>query len=152
MLLGEIIEKYRLEHGLSQRQFAQRCHLSNGYIAMIEKNRNPQTGEPIIPTLTVLMKIATAIGMNLDDMLHLMDDGFVSLAYDPAPSADADHVNSAFGSSLSPDEETLIKCFRALNDAAQQTALSVVTSLAQVPANIRAVDSGEEKDTSLSAG
>lgn len=45
MTLGEIIVKYRLEHGLSQRQFALRCGLSNGYIAMIEKNRNPATGK-----------------------------------------------------------------------------------------------------------
>lgn len=37
MTLGEFIRKYRSEHDLSQRQFALKCGLSNGYISMLEK-------------------------------------------------------------------------------------------------------------------
>ena len=37
MTLGEYIAAYRKEHGLSQRAFGRMCHLSNGYISMLEK-------------------------------------------------------------------------------------------------------------------
>jgi transcriptional regulator with XRE-family HTH domain len=41
MTLGEYIKKYRSEHGLSQRQFANLCGVSNGYASMLEKGMNP---------------------------------------------------------------------------------------------------------------
>jgi len=47
MTLVEIIIKYRTEHNLSQRAFAERCGVSNGYISMLEMNRNPSTEAPI---------------------------------------------------------------------------------------------------------
>lgn len=57
------MENYREEHGLSQRQFAQLCGLSNGFISMLEKNLNPKTGQPIVPSLANMQKLA--VGMNL---------------------------------------------------------------------------------------
>ena len=45
MKLSEIIKKYRKEHDLSQRQMGARCGLSTGYISLIEKEINPQTGK-----------------------------------------------------------------------------------------------------------
>ena len=51
MTLKDLVIKYRTENGLSQRQFALQCGLSNGYISMIERGVNPSTGEKITPTL-----------------------------------------------------------------------------------------------------
>lgn len=69
MTLGEIIKEYREKNGISQRRFAAMCGLSNGYISMLEKNCNPNTGEPLIPSLPALKAVASAIGITLDDLL-----------------------------------------------------------------------------------
>ena len=37
MTLKDLVIKYRADNGLSQRQFALQCGLSNGYISMLEK-------------------------------------------------------------------------------------------------------------------
>ena len=74
MILGEIITRYREEADLSQRQFALKCGLSNGYISMLEKNENPKTGQPIKPNIDQLNKIANAMGMTLADLLEKADD------------------------------------------------------------------------------
>jgi len=74
MTLVEIIIKYRTEHNLSQRAFAERCGVSNGYISMLEKNRNPSTEAPITPTLPTLRQIAKGLNMSLDELLALADD------------------------------------------------------------------------------
>ena len=43
MTIGKIIKNYREEKNMSQRQFARKCKLSNGYIAMLERGINPKT-------------------------------------------------------------------------------------------------------------
>lgn len=74
MTLKELIVRYRKEHNLSQRQFAVACDLSNGYISMIEREVNPQTGEKIVPTLIALKKLATGMNISLADLLVQVDD------------------------------------------------------------------------------
>lgn len=73
MTLGEIIRQFRQEHDLSQRQFAMRCGLSNGYIAMLEKNMNPKTGKPISVSLENLHDIASAMNMTADELMRMAD-------------------------------------------------------------------------------
>ena len=79
MTLGELIVQYRLDHNLSQRQFAKACDVSNGYISMLEKNKNPNTGLPLIPTLPVLKKIASGMGLSANELLLQADDMPVEL-------------------------------------------------------------------------
>lgn len=74
MTLSELIIEYRHEHGLSQRQMASQCGLSTGYISLIEKETNPQTGKPMVPSLTVLNKLAKGMAMTLDKLLSVCDD------------------------------------------------------------------------------
>ena len=74
MTLGEIVREYREEHGLSQRQFAVACDLSNGYISMLEKNVNPKTGQPMAPSLLAIKKIADVMHISLNDLLAQADD------------------------------------------------------------------------------
>ena len=73
MTLGEIIRQFRQERDLSQRQFAMRCGLSNGYIAMLEKNMNPKTGKPISVSLENLHDIASAMNMTADELMRMAD-------------------------------------------------------------------------------
>ena len=79
MKLSEIITNYRQEHGLSQRQFATKCGLSNGYIAMLEKESNPKTGKPIIPTLASLNQLAEGLGMTMTELFTVADDMPISI-------------------------------------------------------------------------
>lgn len=74
MTLGEYIIEYRQAHGLSQRQFAKQCDLTNGYINMIEAGINPKTKQPIVPSIASYKKIAQATGKSLHDLLSVIDD------------------------------------------------------------------------------
>lgn len=74
MTIGEIIKQYRKENGLSQREFAKRCGVSNGYISMIEIGVNPSTGEAPMPSLTALKGIAKGMNTTLQNLFSLADD------------------------------------------------------------------------------
>lgn len=82
MTLGEIIKNYREEHGLSQRNFAQKTGLTNGYISMLENNRNPKNGQPITPSIPTLMRLAKIMGITLHELLNKCDDMTVTLSDD----------------------------------------------------------------------
>lgn len=73
MTLGEIILQYREDHHMSQRQFALKCGISNGYIAMIEKNENPATGKPVIVSVEKVRAIASAMNMTSDELVRMVD-------------------------------------------------------------------------------
>lgn len=73
MTLGNIVKQYRSDNNLSMEEFAKRCSLSKGYISMLENGINPRNNKPIAPTLPSIMKIATAMNMDLDEFLKIMD-------------------------------------------------------------------------------
>ena len=75
MTIGEIIKKYREEHNLSQRQFAEKCNIS-----MLEKDKNPKTNEPIIPSLPALKRIADSMETSVNDLINMTDDMYVYLS------------------------------------------------------------------------
>lgn len=74
MTLGELIKEYRDKHGMSQRKFAIRCGLSNGYISMLEDGKNPKTGKPLVPKIDKLMLIADGLGCTLSDLMNTIED------------------------------------------------------------------------------
>ncbi len=80
MTIGEVIRKYREDHNLSQRQFALKCNISNGYISMLEKGINPKTNEPIMPSIAALKAISSAMNISLNDLLIQADDMPVNLS------------------------------------------------------------------------
>ena len=74
MKLGDLIREYREAHDLSQRQFANQCDLSNGYISILEKGINPSTGKPVTPTLPQLKKLADGMRITLSELFERADD------------------------------------------------------------------------------
>lgn len=79
MELKEYIRAYREAHDYSQRQFAEVCGLSNGYISMLERGVNPKTQQPVTPTLPVLKKLADGMGITLTTLFAEIDDMPVEL-------------------------------------------------------------------------
>lgn len=81
MTIGEIVKLYREEHGLSQRQFAERCgDITNGYVSMIEQGKNPSTGKPIVPSIEKVASLARAMGLTLHQLLDMSDDSPVTIS------------------------------------------------------------------------
>jgi len=114
MKLGEIIKSYRVDHGLSLRDFAKQSGVSNSYLSMLETGRQPSSGRPVVPTLTKLNQIAAAMNMRVDDLVAAVDDMPVAINDPVAPAA-------AF--SLSDLEEQIIIRFRALPDGEKNMIL-----------------------------
>lgn len=124
MTLSELIIKYRTTHGLSQREFASRCSVSAGYISLIEKEINPQTGKHMVPTLVVLNKLANAMGMDIDELLSVCDDMPVDI------SSDSNEANPI---TLTEHEVELVKSYRAHPEmqSAVDTLLGVTQKASQ---------------------
>lgn len=85
MKLGDLIREYRDSHELSQRQFANQCGLSNGYISILEKGVNPSTGKPVTPTLPQLKKLADGMSMTLSELFEQTDDMPIDLGANIMP-------------------------------------------------------------------
>lgn len=72
MTLGDIVKEYRTSHDLSMDAFASVCGLSKGYISMLEKNQNPQTKRPIIPSIDTYRRIAKGMGIPIEDLMGMV--------------------------------------------------------------------------------
>ena len=79
MELRTFINSYRKKHDLTMEEFAKLASLSKGYISMLERGYNPQTGKKIIPSISALNNIAKATETDLDYLLKVLDDIEVSL-------------------------------------------------------------------------
>lgn len=73
MKLSEIIRAYRKEHELSLRQFAHMCGLSHAVINNIEREKN-SNGDPFTPSFETLQKVASGMGISVNDLLRDMED------------------------------------------------------------------------------
>ena len=125
MTLKDLIIEYRNDHGLSQRQFATACGLSNGYISMLEKEMNPNTKLPVTPTLPKLKQLASGMGMSLTDLLVKVDDMPVELILD---DADSKKLVPAIEDELDAE---IMKIISGLTPEKKQQALSYIQYLAQ---------------------
>lgn len=79
MNIGEMIKLYRTKTKLSLRDFAEKCGTSHSYISMLENEKNSKTGEPIVPSLSALQKIAKGLEISLNELISICDDMPVSL-------------------------------------------------------------------------
>lgn len=122
MTIREIIIKYRNEHGLSQRKFAEICGISNGYISMLEKGENHKTKEPITPSIQMYKALATGMGMTLNDLLIMADDAPVFL--------DGDRERDALAGKDDIDRQ-IVSLLLSLSPAKKKEALWYLQSLSK---------------------
>ena len=74
MTLGELIRAYRSEHNMNMQEFADNCGLSKAYISILERNINPSTGKPPIPSLETIRSIAKTLHKDFNDVIAALDD------------------------------------------------------------------------------
>jgi transcriptional regulator with XRE-family HTH domain len=117
MKLSEIIIDYRNRMNISQREFSRRCGLSNVYISYIEKELNPKTQKPLIPTIEQYKKIADGLGLTLQGLFEILDDAPVDLST-PVSS-------DPFGD-LKDDEKRLVTAYRGATASAREIALETL--------------------------
>lgn len=73
MTLGEVIRRYREERGLSMDEFSKKSSLSKAYISILERNVNPSTGRPVVPSLETIKAVASVIGLDVNDLIDVLD-------------------------------------------------------------------------------
>ena len=103
MTLGELIKQYRLEHSLSQGDFARLSGFSRGYVSMLENNKNPQSGLPISLTLETMQRAACGMGISVNELFSLVDEQ-IDISVIPTST-------SSFA--LSPHERELVLSYRS---------------------------------------
>lgn len=129
MTLGEFIKAYREKNNLSQRQFADRSGVSNGYISMLEKNENPKTGQPLTPSMPVLKKIASALGMSVNELCSFVDD----MANDLGTTViDYEDAQEKLRIILSEDEYAMLRAFQSADARARKDALLLLKANVRV--------------------
>lgn len=100
MTIGEVIRDYCARHGLSFREFAIRCDISNGYISNLA-NGTPSrsSGKPLKVSPKTLSKLANGMNMTLDDLLNTLDSDSIipqQTAEEAIPAEYEDKYNAAF--------------------------------------------------------
>lgn len=73
MKIGEIVKKYRKEHGMSISKFAEKVGVSKGYISMLEREINPRNARPSSPTLVMARRLAEGMEIDLDEFIQMLD-------------------------------------------------------------------------------
>lgn len=73
MTLGQLIRDYRKQHHQTMEDFAQASGLSKAYISILERNRNPSTGQPAIPSAKTIQRVAKAMGQPVALLLSQLD-------------------------------------------------------------------------------
>lgn len=74
--LGKFLQDTRNEKNMSLRDFAKMLNISHSYLDKLEKSIDSKNNKEIEPTIITLEKIATALGLNLKELL--INVGYIS--------------------------------------------------------------------------
>ena len=67
---GELIFTERVRRNLSLREAAARIGISHTYLASLERDCDPRTGNPLTPSPDVLLKLCNAYGLANGELAH----------------------------------------------------------------------------------
>lgn len=87
---GEIVKAYREEHNLSMAEFANRAGISKAYIGVLERGENYETGKAVVPSIKMLSKLASAMGMTLSELLEAAPNSSIATTEREQPTATVD--------------------------------------------------------------
>ena len=112
MTLGDAIKQYRTEHRMSMDAFARASGLSKAYISILERNFNPTTQRPVVPSIVTFKCASMAMKIDLNDLLAMVDeDQPVYLSPEAEPNSEK---HSEVESPSTTDEEYDIESLRRI--------------------------------------
>ena len=119
MTLGECINNFLNEHDMSMRKFASLVGVSHAYISNIVNGKTSRGDSPT-PTITVYRNIASAMGIDVNTLISMVDD---EIAWGNNKTAtmsdgyDEKHriVNEMFDLCSSEDQDLVIDFLRRLS-------------------------------------
>jgi transcriptional regulator with XRE-family HTH domain len=137
MEIAVLLKQYREKTKLSLRDFADKCDVSHSYISMLENKKNSKTGEPIVPTLTMLNKISKGMGMSVNELINICDDIPISIVQANKNAPGENNLTEGEIAWLElyrmmPDEQTrailvnMVEQFTALSEDAQALVLRLL--------------------------
>jgi transcriptional regulator with XRE-family HTH domain len=120
MTLGDYIKSYREANQCSMDEFARRSGMSKAYVSILERNYNPSTQKPPVPSLETIMGVASVIGIDFDTLIASLDGGQkISLITKATPEADQ----------LSKEKRELIEQIMTLPEEKIRLLLQVAKSI-----------------------
>ena len=128
MKIGEVITKYREEHGISQRTFARRCGLSNAQVSFLERGYGAN-GKPFEPKYDTIRKVARAMGTTAEALIAECDDFMLDISDEPESKDDSlilgfmEEMRQK--NNLTDDERLLLDMFRTLTAEKQSELLRI---------------------------
>lgn len=141
MEIGFLIKQYRQNNNLTLRDFATLCGTSHSYISMLENKKNSKTGEPIVPTLTMLNKISQGMGMSVNDLINICDDIPISLAQEGKINLQlfAEKENSPEEPKLTEGEKEWLDLYRSLPEASRLQLSRSLKAFEMLPEHLQTV-------------
>lgn len=124
MTLGDFIRTYRAEHDMSMQDFSDRCGLSKAYISILERNINPASGKPPIPSLETIQAVARVMGVDFNTIISALDrDQKIALETSdavPTPTLKQDISSEANKYNTSLTFRAIVASLEQLNEDGQK--------------------------------
>ena len=99
-------------------EFAKRSGMSKAYVSILERNYNPSTKKPPVPSLETIMSVSSVIGIDFDTLITSLD-GEQKILLTPPKKTE----------SLSKEKQELIEQIKALPEEKVQLLLQLAKSL-----------------------
>ena len=87
MTLGEFIKKYRTDHDMSMDKFSELSGISKSYISLLEKNRHPKTGKPIMPSIKCIRQVSDCVHIDFNMLFSMLNGDEPLSEEEPAPTS-----------------------------------------------------------------
>lgn len=110
MKLGDVVRKYREDHGLSQVDFATRCGLSGVVISFIERGQR-SNGDPYLPKFETVRKLAIGMGMTAEALITQCEDFNLDI---PSVGMEETPFMKDWINSQSTDEIIMLQAYRMI--------------------------------------
>lgn len=109
MRLGEVVKNYLKEHDMSLRSFARLSGITPTNLSYIINGKTPRGNEQV-PSIHTYRKIADAMGMDVEDLIGMVDD---KIEWGTVPT-------------LSDKDYELVRLFHSASDRDKELVLKIL--------------------------
>ena len=127
MKIGEVVQKYREEHYMSQREFARKCGISSAIISFLERGERTN-GDPYLPRFDTIRKIARAMGISPETLVSQCEDFDIDISVGPEETPIIEDFIAELRN-RNPDEDMLIQAYRRIPQEYRIEAMQALLDL-----------------------